>query len=81
MALRIYGRNHDFGDRQPYHGHRPVRRARRGRRPWAWIVSTHSARLFTLSQAITALTLAGRLAIGYGDDGPFVMAWPKELFL
>jgi len=27
------------------------------------------------------LTLAGRLAIGYGGDHPFVMAWRKELFL
>jgi hypothetical protein len=33
----------------------------------AWIVSTHPAR-----QAITALTLAERLAAGYGDDDPFV---------
>jgi hypothetical protein len=47
----------------------------------AWIVSTHSARLFTRDQVITALTLAERLAIGYGDDDPFVMAWRKELFL
>jgi hypothetical protein len=31
----------------------------------AWIVSTHSARLFTRDQAITALTLAARLAVGY----------------
>jgi hypothetical protein len=47
----------------------------------AWIVSTHSARLFTRDQAITALTLAERLAIGDADDDPFVMAWRKELFL
>jgi hypothetical protein len=43
----------------------------------AWIVSTHPARLFSRSEAITALTLAERLA----DDDPFVMAWRKELFL
>jgi hypothetical protein len=40
----------------------------------AWIVSTHPARLFSRNQAITALTLAERLAIGYGDDDPFVVA-------
>ena len=47
----------------------------------AWIVSTHPARLFSRSQAITALTLAERLAAGYGDDDPFVVNWRKELFL
>jgi hypothetical protein len=47
----------------------------------AWIVSTHAARLFTHSQAITALTLAERLAVGYGDDDPFVKSWRAELFL
>ena len=47
----------------------------------AWIVSTHPARLFTRNQAITALTLAERLAVGYGDDDPFVVSWRKELFL
>ena len=35
----------------------------------AWIVSTHPARLFSLSQAITALTLAERLAVGYRVRG------------
>jgi hypothetical protein len=38
------------------------------------------ARLFSRSQAITALTLAERLAVGYGDNDPFVMSWRKELF-
>ena len=47
----------------------------------AWIVSTHLARLFTRNQAITALTLAERLAVGFGDDDPFVKTWRKELFL
>jgi hypothetical protein len=46
----------------------------------AWIVSTHPARLFCRSQAITALMLAERLAAGYGDD-PLVASWRKELFL
>src|SRR5271167_355051 len=45
----------------------------------AWIVSTHPARLFTRNQAITALTLAERLAVGYGDKDPFVQSWRAEL--
>jgi hypothetical protein len=44
-------------------------------------VSTHPARLFSRNQAITALALAERLAVSYGDDDPFVTAWRKELFL
>jgi hypothetical protein len=47
----------------------------------AWIVSTLPARLFGRNQAITALTLAERLALGYGDDDPFVRSWREELFL
>jgi hypothetical protein len=47
----------------------------------AWIVSTYPARLFTRNEAITALTLAERLAAGYGDDDPFVIGWREELFL
>jgi hypothetical protein len=47
----------------------------------AWIVSTHPARLFSRDQAITALTLAERLAAGFGDDDPFVKSWREELFL
>ena len=47
----------------------------------AWIVSTHPARLFSRPQAITALTLAERLAAGFGDDDPHVIGWRKELFL
>ena len=47
----------------------------------AWIVSTHPLRLFYRDQAITALTLAERLAAGFGDDDPFVKSWRKELFL
>jgi hypothetical protein len=47
----------------------------------AWIVSTHPARLFTSNQAITALTLAERIAVGYGDDDPFVIGWREELSL
>ena len=47
----------------------------------AWIVPTHPARLFSRNQAITALTLAERLAVGYGNDDPFVIGWRKELFL
>jgi hypothetical protein len=47
----------------------------------AWIVSTQPARLFSRNQAITALTLAERLAAGHGDDNPFVIGWREELFL
>ena len=47
----------------------------------AWIVSTYPARLFSHSQAITALSLAERLAAGFGDSDPHVIAWRKELFL
>lgn len=47
----------------------------------AWIVSTHPVPLFFTNQAITALTLAGRLAAGYGDDDPLVKSWRAELFL
>ena len=46
-----------------------------------WIVSAHPARLFSRNQAITTLTLAEHLAIGYGDDEPLVMTWCNELFL
>jgi hypothetical protein len=47
----------------------------------AWIVSPHPARLFGRDEAITALTLAERLAVGYGDDDPFVIDWREELSL
>jgi len=47
----------------------------------AWIVSTYPRRLFTRNQAITAMTLAERLAAGYGDDDPFVIGWREELAL
>jgi hypothetical protein len=36
-------------------------------------------RLLSRNEAITALTLAERLANGYGDDAPFVAAWREEL--
>jgi hypothetical protein len=47
----------------------------------AWIVSTHPARLFSANQAVTALSLAERLAADLGDGDPHVIAWRKELFL
>ena len=47
----------------------------------AWIVSTLPLRRFYRDQAITALTLAERLAVGFDDDDPFVKTWRKELFL
>ena len=33
------------------------------------------------NQAITAMVLAERLAVGYGDDDPFVIGWREELSL
>lgn len=43
-----------------------------------WTVSTWPASL-SYNQAITALTLAERLAYGYGDDDPFVTSWREEM--
>jgi hypothetical protein len=36
----------------------------------AWIVSTYTARLFDRGQAITALTVAELLVVGYADNDP-----------
>ena len=47
----------------------------------AWIVSTYPRRLFTRNQAIMAMTLAERLAAGYGDGDPFVIGCREELAL
>ena len=41
----------------------------------------YPGRLFTRNQAITAMALAERLAVGYGDDDPFVIGWRAELGL
>jgi hypothetical protein len=46
----------------------------------AWTASMYPARLFSRDQAITALTLAERLAAGVGGDDPFVEGWREELF-
>jgi hypothetical protein len=43
-----------------------------------WTVSTWP-RALKYNQAITALTLAERLAAGHGDDDPFVAGWREEL--
>ncbi|RAY16740.1 hypothetical protein DPM19_00785 [Actinomadura craniellae] len=43
-----------------------------------WVVSTWPYPL-TYNAAITALTLAERLASGHGDDDPFVITWREEL--
>jgi hypothetical protein len=51
---------------------RPTARAHESCRPTP-------ARLFTRNEAITALTLAEQLAVGYGDDDPFVTGWRDEL--
>ena len=47
----------------------------------AWIVSCHPGHLFTRNQAITAMVLAERLAVGFGEDDPFVLGWREELGL
>jgi hypothetical protein len=44
-------------------------------------VSTHPVRLFSRNQAITALSLAECLAVGFGVDGPLVKSWRAEPFL
>ena len=44
-----------------------------------WAVSGRPGRLFTRNQAITAMVLAERLAVGYGDDDLFVIGWREEL--
>jgi hypothetical protein len=43
-----------------------------------WAVDTWP-RYFTRNQAITALSLAERLAMGYGEYDPRVIAWREEL--
>jgi hypothetical protein len=45
----------------------------------ACIVSTHSARLFTRDQAITALTVAELGESGYPDSHPLLVALREEL--
>jgi hypothetical protein len=37
--------------------------------------------MFSRNRAITAMTLAERLAAGYGNDDPFVIGWREELSL
>jgi hypothetical protein len=43
-----------------------------------WTVSTSPGYL-TRNQAITALTIAERLASGYDNNDPFIVAWRAEL--
>ena len=47
----------------------------------AWIVSGRPSRLFTRNQAIRAMVLAERLAVGFGDDDPIAIGWREELDL
>ena len=47
----------------------------------ARIVSGLPSRMFSRDQAITAMVLAERLAVGFGDDDLFVIGWRKELSL
>jgi hypothetical protein len=58
-----------------------VRSARSDYGNSASTVSTYPAQLLSRDQAITALTLAERLADGFGDDDLFVKGWREELFL
>jgi hypothetical protein len=44
-----------------------------------WAVTSWPLRILTRNEAITALTLAERLATGRGEDDPFVAAWREEL--
>ena len=46
-----------------------------------WTVSGLPGRLFTRNQAITAMVLSERLAVGYGDDDLSVIGWREELGL
>jgi hypothetical protein len=43
-----------------------------------WMVDAWP-RYFDRNQAITALTLAERVAVGYGDNDAVVIAWREEL--
>jgi hypothetical protein len=45
----------------------------------AWIVSWCTNRLFNRDEAITALTVAELLAIGYADDDSVVVSLREEL--
>jgi hypothetical protein len=45
---------------------------------YEWVVDPWP-KYFDRNQAITALTIAERLALGYGDDDPHVIAWLEEL--
>jgi hypothetical protein len=44
-----------------------------------FFVSTHTACPLGRNGAITALSIAERLAAGLGDDDPFVRSWHEEL--
>jgi hypothetical protein len=71
-------RHDDSGGRQPRRGHPSVQRACGGRRNGAWIISTQPSRLFSRNQAITALALAERLAVGYGGDDPSLWGGARD---
>ena len=71
MALEIGGRPRDRG----------VPRTRRGRRSQRMDRLVSPRTLFTRNQAITAMVLAERLAVGFGEDDPFVLGWREGLGL
>jgi hypothetical protein len=49
--------------------------------PEEWAVTGYPGRRLSRNQAITAMTLAERLAAGYGEDDPHVRNWRAELGL
>jgi hypothetical protein len=78
---RSQQRMHDPVGRPRGHWNRLVQQGRRSRRHRRVDRSIHPLRLFHRDQAVTALTLAERLAVGFGDNDPFVKTWRNEQFL
>lgn len=49
----------------------------------AWVIGAtpYAARLFSRNQAITALSIEGRLRAGHDDTDPNIRSWKAELGL
>jgi hypothetical protein len=74
------GVTHDHQDQRRLHVRLGRRRRYRYRDPRPGPLDRqYLAKHLTYNQAITALTLAERLATGHGDDDPFVVTWREEL--
>jgi len=67
MAIRITD-DTMIPESAPRRSHRPVRCARRSQRQWRAERSHAPGPAVPRDQAITALTLAERTAVGYGDE-------------